>query len=72
MAWRQGILQHYRLEDASFLMQKPHLSMFYHEQVDTLTPKQLEMKVFFSLMGFAGLRMGEVEQLCKQVIIIKK
>jgi site-specific recombinase XerD len=72
-AWRQGILQHYRLEAASFPKAKAAPQpCFTTEQVDTLITKAVgNEKLSFALMGYAGLRIGEVEQLCKQDIIIK-
>jgi len=73
-AWRQGILQHYRLEAASFPKAKAAPQpCFTTAQVDALIAKATgNEKIAFALMGYAGLRIGEVEQLCKQDIIIKK
>jgi integrase len=72
-AWRQGILQQYRLEAASFPKAKASPQpCFTTEQVDALIARASgNEKLAFALMGYAGLRIGEVEQLRKQDIVIK-
>ncbi len=64
-AWRQEHLRDYRL--ASVTLPKAKASpqpCFTSEQVDLLIGKAAgEEKAAFALMGYAGLRVGEVEQL---------
>ena len=66
-AWRQGILQQYRLEAASFPKAKAAPQPFFtSQQVDSLiNVASGNEKIAFALMGYAGLRIGEVEQLRK-------
>ena len=73
-AWRQGILQQYRLEAASFPKAKAGPQpCFTTAQVDSLIEiGKGEDKLAFALMGYAGLRIGEVEQLRRECIITKK
>jgi integrase len=70
-AWRQQILRTYRLEAASFPKAKARPQpCFTTAQVDILINKgQSEEKLAFALMGYAGLRIGEVEQLHTEDII---
>ena len=72
-AWRQGILQQYRLEAASFPKAKASPQpCFTTVQVDALINKASgNEKLAFALMGYAGLRIGEVEQLRKEDIVVK-
>ena len=72
-AWRQGILQQYRLEAASFPKAKASPQpCFTMEQVDALIDRAFgNEKLAFALMGYAGLRIGEVEQLRKEDIVVK-
>ena len=72
-AWRQGMLQNYRLEAASFPKAKANPQpCFTTPQVDSLIEiAEGEEKLAFALMGFAGLRIGEVEQRHNEDIIIK-
>ena len=72
-AWRQGILQNYRLEAATFPKAKAKAQpCFTIDQVDSLIQAgQNEEKLAFALMGYAGLRIGEVEQLRREDIITK-
>ena len=72
-AWRQGILQHYRLEAASFPKAKASPQpCFTSDQVDALIARASgNERLAFALMGYAGLRIGEVEQLRKQDIVVK-
>lgn len=64
-AWRQEHLRDYRL--ASVTLPKAKASpqpCFTSEQVDKVIEKAVaEEKAAFALMGYAGLRIGEVEQL---------
>jgi hypothetical protein len=54
-AWPQGILQHYRLEAASFPKAKAAPQpCFTTEQVDALITKQLVVKRFLCIMVYAG------------------
>ena len=64
-AWRQGHLRDYRLAGASFPKAKASPQpCFTSEQVDNLiNVSKGEEKLAFALMGYAGLRIGEVEQL---------
>lgn len=64
-AWRQGILKEYRLAVASIpkAKSKPQ-PCFTSEQVDQLLEvAEGEEKPAYALMAYAGLRIGEVEQL---------
>lgn len=64
-AWRQGLLQNYKLDAATFpkAKAKPQ-ACFTTLQADLLIAKALdEEKIAFALMAYAGLRCGEVEQL---------
>lgn len=72
-AWRQNILQNYRLEAASFPKAKPAPQpCFTTSQVDNLIEAaKPEEKIAFALMGYAGLRIGEVEQLYVKDIQVK-
>ena len=72
-AWRQGILQQYRLEAASFPKAKASPQpCFTTKQVDALIDRASgNEKLAFALMGYAGLRIGEVEQLRKEDIVVK-
>ncbi len=72
-AWRQGILQNYRLEAATFpkakAMPQP---CFTSEQVDLLITIAVgEENLAFALMGYAGLRIGEAEQLHYEDLRVK-
>ena len=64
-AWRQHILRDYSLASASLGKAKAGPQpCFTTDQVDTLIEAgQGEEKAAFALMGYAGLRIGEVEQL---------
>ena len=64
-AWRQRILPDYRLAAATFPKAKARPQpCFTSNQVDQLIEAALgEEKIAFALMGYAGLRIGEVEQL---------
>ncbi len=64
-AWRQRLLPDYRLEAASFPKAKARPQpCFTSSQVDALIVASAgEEKLAFALMGYAGLRIGEVEQL---------
>ena len=72
-AWRQGILQRYRLEAASFPKAKASPQpCFTTKQVDALIGKASgNERLAFALMGYAGLRIGEVEQLRNEDIVVK-
>ena len=72
-AWRQGILQRYRLEAASFPKAKASPQpCFTTKQVDALIDKASgNERLAFALMGYAGLRIGEVEQLRNEDIVVK-
>jgi len=64
-AWRQGLLRDYRLASVSFpgARAKPQ-PCFTSGQVEQLIEvAKGEEKPAFALMGYAGLRIGEVEQL---------
>jgi site-specific recombinase XerD len=65
-AWRQKILQDYQLGAATFPKAKAAPQpCFTTEQVDNLIEVAVgEEKTAFALMGYSGLRIGEVEQLC--------
>ena len=64
-AWRQRLLPDYRLAAATFPKAKAAPQpCFTSEQVDRLIEAASgEEKLAFALMGYAGLRIGEVEQL---------
>jgi integrase len=64
-AWRQGLLRNYSLAAASVPKAKPRPQpCFTTAQVDQLIEIAAgEEKTAFALMAFAGLRIGEVEQL---------
>ncbi|NQV35383.1 MAG: tyrosine-type recombinase/integrase, partial [Phycisphaeraceae bacterium] len=64
-AWRQKLLTDYHLVSASFPKAKAKPQPCYtSQQVDALIcAGDDEEKVAFALMGYAGLRIGEVEQL---------
>ncbi len=65
-AWRQKLLREYRLVGVSFPKAKASPQpCFISQQVDMLIEAgKGEEKLAFALMGYAGLRIGEVEQLC--------
>jgi len=71
-AWRQGLLRDYRLASASFPKAKAKPQpCFTSEQVDTLiAAAEGEARLAFALMGYAGLRIGEVEQLHWQDVYV--
>ncbi len=73
-AWRQGILQQYPLEAVSFPKAKSAPQPYFTTaQVDALIEAGIgEEKLAFALMGYAGLRIGEVEQLRREDIITKQ
>jgi len=64
-AWRQGMLRDYRLAGVTMSKAKAKPQpCFTSEQVDSLIDAAFgEQKAAFALMGYAGLRIGEVEQL---------
>jgi len=64
-AWRQEHLRDYRLASVTLPKAKAKPQpCFTSEQVDKLVGKAIgEEKAAFTLMGYAGLRIGEVEQL---------
>jgi len=64
-AWRQRMLRDYRLAGATFPKARPKPQpCFTSEQVDALIEAARgEEKLAFALMGYAGLRIGEVVQL---------
>ena len=72
-AWRQKILAVYGLEAVSFPKAKAGPQpCFTTIQADTLIQNGVgEEKVAFALMGYAGLRIGEVEQLRWEDIVAK-
>jgi site-specific recombinase XerD len=72
-AWRQKLILIYCLEAVSFPKAKAGPQpCFTSEQVDSLIQKATEQeKLAFALMGYAGLRIGEVEQLRWEDIIAK-
>ena len=72
-SWRQGILQNYRLEAATFPKAKAKPQpCFTSKQVHMLIDQAIGTeKTAFALMAYAGLRIGEVEQLCWQDVIVK-
>ncbi len=72
-AWRQKLLANYYLEAASFPKAKAKPQpCFTSEQVDMIIAKAVgQEKCAFALMGYAGLRIGEVEQLCWDDIKLK-
>jgi len=65
-AWRQRLLRDYRLAAASFPKARAEPQpCFTSEQVEALIQAaDGEEKLACALMGYAGLRIGEVEQLC--------
>ena len=69
--WRQKLILAYNFETVSFPKAKAHPQpCFTTEQVDTLIKNcKNEEKLAFALMGYAGLRIGEVEQLQWEDII---
>ena len=73
-AWRQGILLQYDLEAITFPKAKASPQpCFTTGQVESLIEEgDGEEKIAFALMGYAGLRIGEVEQLQKEDIMTKK
>jgi len=72
-AWRQGTLRDYRLAAATFPKAKAKPQpCFTSEQVDQLIKAAVgEEKAAFALMGYAGLRIGEVEQLQWQDVKVR-
>jgi len=64
-AWRRGMLKEYRLAGTSFPKARARPQpCFTSAQVDQLIEvAEGEEKAAFALMGYAGLRIGEVEQL---------
>jgi len=64
-AWRQGILRDYRFAATTFAKAKAKPQpCFTSAQVNKLIEAgEGEEKLAFALMGYAGLRVGEVEQL---------
>ena len=64
-AWRQKVIKEYRLAGVSFPKAKAAPQpCFISEQVDKLIEAaEEEEKLAFAFMGYAGLRIGEVEQL---------
>ena len=72
-AWRQKLVEQYNLEAASFPKAKARPQpCFTTEQVNALIDiARPEERIAFALMGYAGLRIGEVEQLRWEDIIIK-
>lgn len=71
--WRQKLIVNYNLEALSFpKAQADPQPCFTTEQVETLIKEGTdEEKLAFALMGYAGLRIGEVEQLRWEDIIAK-
>jgi len=65
-AWRQKLVKDYRFSGVSFPKAKAKPQpCFTSEQVDKLIEAGIgEEKPAFAFMGYAGLRIGEVEQLC--------
>jgi len=72
-AWRQRLIKEYRLVGVSFPKAKARPQpCFTSRQVDMLIEAgEGEEKLAFALMGYAGLRIGEVEQLCWQDVKTK-
>ncbi len=72
-AWRQKLIKEYRLAGVSFPKAKTRPQpCFTSVQVDKLIEAgEGEEKLAFALMGYAGLRIGEVEQLCWQDVMTK-
>jgi len=72
-AWRQKLIKEYRLTGVSFPKAKARPQpCFTSRQVDKLIEAgEGEEKLAFALMGYAGLRIGEVEQLCWQDVMAK-
>jgi site-specific recombinase XerD len=64
-AWRQRLVREYRLAAASFPKARARPQpCFTSAQVEALIEKAVgEEKAAFALMGYAGLRIGEAEQL---------
>ena len=64
-AWRQGLIREYRLAAVSFPKAKarpqPYFTTIQVEQLIDIA--QAEDKAAFALLGYAGLRIGELEQL---------
>jgi len=71
-AWRQRLIKDYRLSAVSFPKAKAASQpCFTSNQVDQLIEAGVgEEKLAFALMAYAGLRIGEVEQLCWEDIRI--
>lgn len=72
-AWRQSVLPQYRLASVSLPKAKAKPQpCFTTAQVESLIEKaQGEEKTAFAMMGYAGLRIGEVEQLRWEDIRLK-
>ena len=72
-AWRQGLIRDYKFASVSFPKAKAGPQpCFTTDQVKMLIEKAKgEEKLAFALMGYAGLRIGEVEQLQWEDISIK-
>ena len=72
-AWRQKLIKEYRLTGVSFLKAKARPQQcFTSRQVEKLIEAARgEEKLAFALMGYAGLRIGEIEQLCWQDVMTK-
>ena len=64
--WRQAVLRDYRLASVSLPKAKAKPQpCFTTDQVESLINiAEGEEKAAFAMMGYAGLRIGEVEQLC--------
>jgi len=72
-AWRQKLLTDYQLVAASFpkARAKPQPCYTSHQVDALICAGDVEEKLAFALMGYAGLRIGEVEQLHWQDLQIK-
>jgi len=72
-AWRQGLLRDYRLGAATFPQAKAlPQPCFTSKQVDQLIEAATgEEKLAFALMGYMGLRIGEVQQLQWQDVYVQ-
>ena len=72
-AWRQGLIRDYKFVSVSFPKAKAGPQpCFTTDQVMTLIEKgKSEEKLAFALMAYAGLRIGEVEQLQWEDISLK-
>jgi integrase len=72
-AWRQGLIRDYKFASVSFPKAKAGPQpCFTTDQVKMLIEEAKdEEKLAFALMGYAGLRIGEVEQLRWEDISIK-